>query len=70
MKDEADGVAIEKFAGLKPKIDLFLVDNNTIRLKKGVTKLLIDVFVDLLIFLIDIKLKKCVTELFLKILLC
>ena len=70
MKDEADGVAIEKFAGLKPKIDLFLVDDNTIRLKKGVTKLLIDVFVDLLIFLIDINLKKCVTELFLKILLC
>ena len=27
MKDEADGVAIKKFAGLKPKMYYFLVDD-------------------------------------------
>ena len=40
-----------------------------IRPKKCMIKLLIEVFLHLLIFLIDIKLKKCETELFLKILL-
>ena len=37
---------------------------------KAQEKLLIDVFLKFFIFLIDIKLKKCVIELFPKILLC
>ena len=28
MKDETAGVAIEEFVGLKPKMYLYLVDNN------------------------------------------
>ena len=31
MKDETAGVAIKKFVGLKPKMYLFLVDNNEIK---------------------------------------
>ena len=41
-----------------------------LRIKKCVIKLLIDVFLHLFMLLIDIKLIKCVTELFPKILLC
>ena len=29
MKDESRDVAIEKFVGLKPKVHLFLVDDNS-----------------------------------------
>ena len=29
MKDETNGVAIEKFVGLSPKIHLFLIDDNS-----------------------------------------
>ena len=39
-------------------------------LKKGGIKLLIDVFMYPIVLLIGIKLKKCVAELFLKILFC
>ena len=39
MKDETGGVAIEEFAGLKPKMYLFLVDDNSERRKaKGVNR--------------------------------
>ena len=34
MKDETGGVAIKEFVGLKPKIDLFLVDDSSEQ-KKG-----------------------------------
>ena len=34
MKDETGGVAIKEFVGLKPKIDLFLVDDSSEH-KKG-----------------------------------
>ena len=30
MKDETEGVAIEEFVGLRPKMYSFLVDNNSI----------------------------------------
>ena len=39
MKDGSDGVAIEEFAGLKPKLYSFLVDNNSEHKKaKGVNR--------------------------------
>ena len=39
MKDETGGVAIEEFAGLKPKMYLFLVDDNSEHWKaKGVNR--------------------------------
>ena len=47
--------------------DVFLID---IRLSKCVIKLLILVFMYLILFPSDKRLKKCVTELFLKIILC
>ena len=39
MKDETVGVAIEEFVGLKPKMYLFLVDDNSDHKRaKGVNK--------------------------------
>ena len=38
MKDETGGVAIKEFAGLKPKMYSFLVDNNNHKKVKGVNK--------------------------------
>ena len=38
MKDEAGGVAIEEFVGLKPNMYLFLVDNSEHKKAKGVDK--------------------------------
>ena len=39
MKDETAGVAIEEFVGLKPKMYLYLVDDNSKHKKaKGVNK--------------------------------
>ena len=38
MKDETEGVAIEEFVGLKPKMYLFLVDSNEHKKVKGVNK--------------------------------
>ena len=38
MKDEAGGVAIEEFVGLKPHMYLFLVDNSEHKKAKGVDK--------------------------------
>ena len=39
MKDETDGVAIEEFVGLKPKMHQFLADDNSEHEKvKGVNK--------------------------------
>ena len=38
MKDETRGVAIEEFVGLKPKMYLFLVDNNEHKTAKGVNR--------------------------------
>ena len=29
MKDETNGIAIEEFAGLRPKVHLFLIDDNS-----------------------------------------
>ena len=36
MQDETEGVAIEEFVGLKPKMYSFLVDNNEHKKAKGV----------------------------------
>ena len=36
MKDETGGVVIQKYAGFKPKMYSFLVDNNKHRKAKGV----------------------------------
>ena len=33
MKDETEGVAIEEFVGLKPKMYSFLVDNSELKKK-------------------------------------
>ena len=42
MKDEAPGIAIEKFVGLKPKMHPYLVDDNTEHKRaKGVKKIVI-----------------------------
>ena len=38
MKDETRGVATEEFAGLKPKLYSFLVDNSKHKKAKGVNK--------------------------------
>ena len=39
MKDETDGIAIEEFIGLKPKMYSYLVDDNSEHKKaKGVNK--------------------------------
>ena len=38
MKDETGGVAIEEFAGLKPKMSSFLVDKSEHKKAKGVNK--------------------------------
>ena len=38
MKDETEGVAIEEFVGLKPKIYSFLVDNSEHKKVKGVNR--------------------------------
>ena len=39
MKDETGGVATEEFFGLKPKMYLFLVDDNSEhKISKGVNK--------------------------------
>ena len=38
MKDETGGIAIEEFLGLKPKINLFLVDNSQYKKAKGVNR--------------------------------
>ena len=38
MKDETGGVAIEEFAGLKPRIYSFLVDNNEHKKAKGINR--------------------------------
>ena len=38
MKDEAGGVAIEEFVGLKPKMYSFLVENSQHKKAKGVNK--------------------------------
>ena len=39
MKDETDGIAIEEFVGLKPKMYSYLVDDNSEHKKaKGVNK--------------------------------
>ena len=38
MKDETGGIAIEKFVGLKPKMQSFLVDNNEHKKAIGVNK--------------------------------
>ena len=40
MKDETAGVAIEEFIGLKPKMCLYLVDDNSeiIKKTKGINK--------------------------------
>ena len=38
MKNDTGGVAIEEFVGLKPKIYLFLVDNNEYKKVKCVNK--------------------------------
>ena len=38
MKDETGGIAIEEFVGLKPKINLFLVDNSQYKKAKGVNR--------------------------------
>ena len=39
MKDETVGVTTKEFAGLKPKVHLFLVDDSSENLKaKGVNK--------------------------------
>ena len=43
---------------------------NVLRVRKYVTKLLILAFLYFILFLIDIRLKKCMTELLSKILLC
>ena len=34
MKDETEGVAIEEFVGLKPKMYSFLVDNSELKRNK------------------------------------
>ena len=36
MKDETDDVAIEEFVGLKPKMYLYFVDNNSEHKKQRV----------------------------------
>ena len=42
MKDEAPGIGIEEFVGLKPKMHPYLVDDNTEHKKaKGVKKIVI-----------------------------
>ena len=38
MKDETIGVAIDKFVGLKPKMQLFLLDKKKHKKTKGVSK--------------------------------
>ena len=39
MKDETDGVMVEEFVGLKPKINLYLVDDDSeCKKAKGINK--------------------------------
>ena len=38
MKDKTRGVAIEEFVRLKPKMCLFLVDNNEHKIARGVNR--------------------------------